>query len=141
MLVARSTAWAAFGCASATITGVPEGSVLVGVYAGTFNGTGNEGSTEVKLYRSPDGGRPVFGNLGEEGSYLKFRGEMNENELQGQILLPLEGTISGKLSADGEALSGTYKFTLPPFDHGTWNAQKQQAAGPCSLNLSVWYLL
>ena len=50
---------------------------------------------------------------------------MNADELQGQILLPLEGTIAGKLSADGETLSGTYKFTLPPFDHGTWNARKQ----------------
>ena len=125
MLVARSTAWAAFGCASATITGVPEGSVLVGVYAGTFNGTGNEGSTEVKLYRSPDGGRPFFGHFLEEGSYLNFKGEMKEDELAGQILLPLEGTIAGKLSAEGESLSGTYKFTLPPFDHGTWNARKQ----------------
>jgi len=124
MLMA-STAWILFGCASATITGVPEGSVLVGVYAGAFNGTGNEGSTEVKFYRSPDGGRPIFGNFGEEGSYLKFRGEMNEDELQGQILLPQEGTISGKLSADGDVLNGIYKFTLPPFNHGTWNARKQ----------------
>jgi len=49
---------------------------------------------------------------------------MTAAELQGQILLPLEGTIAGKLSADGQVLSGTYKFTLPPFDHGTWQARK-----------------
>jgi hypothetical protein len=125
LMLMTSAAWAAVGCASATITGVPEGSVLVGVYEGTFNGTANEGSVEVKLYRSPDGGQPFFGNFGEDGSYLNFRGEMKADELQGQILLPLEGTISGKLSADGESLSGTYKFTLPPFDHGTWQAHKQ----------------
>ncbi len=125
LMLILSAACAAFGCASATITGVPQGSVLVGVYEGTFNGTANEGSVEVKLYRSPDGGKPFFGNFGEEGSYLNFRGEMKANELQGQILLPLEGTISGKFSADGEALSGTYKFTVPPFDHGTWQTRKQ----------------
>lgn len=64
-------------------------------------------------------------NFGEEGSYLNFKGEMQESELQGQILPPLEGTNSGKLSPDSESLSGDYKFTIPPFDHGTWQAQKQ----------------
>jgi hypothetical protein len=114
-----------FGCSSALVTGVPQGSVLIGVYEGTFSGTGNEGSIEVKLYRSPDGHQLCFGNLGEEGSYLNFSGELKGNEMQGQILLPLEGTISGELSSDGETLSGTYKFTVPPFDHGTWQAQRQ----------------
>jgi hypothetical protein len=125
LMLVSSTAWAVFGCASATITGVPEGSVLVAVYEGAFNGTANEGSVEVKLYRSPDGGKLFYGNFGEEGSYLNFKGEMREAELEGQILLPLEGTISGKLASDGETMSGTYKFTLPPFDHGTWQAQRQ----------------
>ena len=125
LMLVSSTACAVFGCAAMTVTGVPEGSVLTGVYEGTFNGTFNEGSVEVKLYRSPDGSKLFFGNLGEEGSYVNFRGEMNKDELQGQILLPLEGAISGKLSSDGQALNGTYKITLPPFDHGTWNAGKQ----------------
>jgi hypothetical protein len=120
-----SAACAVLGCTSTLVTGVPEGSVLVGVYEGTFNGTGNEGSIEVKLYRSPDGSMPCYGNFGEEGSYLNFRGKMQADELQGQILLPLEGTITGKLSSDGESLSGTYKFTIPPFDHGIWQASKQ----------------
>ena len=124
-ILVSSIAWLAFGCSSAIVTGVPEGSVLVGVYEGTFNGVYNEGSIEAKLYRSPDGSRPFFGHFLEEGSYLNFSGEMAEDELQGQILLPLEGTISGKLSSDGEALNGMYKFTLPPFDHGTWNARKR----------------
>ena len=125
LVLITSAACLAFGCAGMTVTGVPEGSVLTGEYKGTFNGTFNEGSVEVKLYRSPDGSKPFFGNFGEEGSYLHFRGEIKESELQGQILLPLEGTISGKLSADGESLNGMYKFTIPPFDHGTWQAQKQ----------------
>jgi len=125
LILMTSAACAVLGCASTLVTGVPEGSVLVGVYQGSFNGTGNEGSVEVKLYRSPDGGKPFFGNFGEEGSYLNFKGEMMADELQGQILLPLEGTISGKLTADGESMSGMYKFSIPPFDHGTWQAQKQ----------------
>ena len=123
-MLLSSAAWAAFGCSSTIMTGVSQGSVLVGVYQGTFNGAFNEGSVKVKLYRSPDGGNPFFGNFGEEGSYLNFKGEMTAAELQGQILQPLEGTIAGKFSADGQALSGTYKFALPPFDHGTWQARK-----------------
>jgi hypothetical protein len=122
MLMA-SVACVAFGCAA--ITGVPQGSVLIGVYKGTFNGVYNEGSVEVKLYQAPDGSKPFYGDFGEEASYLNFKGAMQEGELQGQILLPLEGSISGKLSPDGGSLSGDYKFTIPPFDHGTWQAQKQ----------------
>jgi len=125
LMFVSSVACLAFGCAEMTVTGVPQGSVLNGVYEGTFNGAFNEGAVEVKLYRSPDGSQPFFGNFGEEGEYLNFKGEMHQGELQGQILLPLEGTISGKLSPDGESLSGDYKFTIPPFDHGTWQAQKQ----------------
>jgi hypothetical protein len=123
LLLVLTITCAAFGCAA--MTGVHQDSVLIGVFEGTFTGADNEGSIEVKLYRSPDGSNPCFGNFGEEGSYLNFRGEMKADELQGEILLPLEGTISGKLSSGGEALSGTYKFTVPPFDHGTWNARKQ----------------
>jgi hypothetical protein len=125
LMIISVAAWTAIGCTSSIVTGVPQGSVLVGLFEGTFNGTDNEGSIEVKLYRSPDGSQPCFGNFGEEGSFLNFRGEIRENELQGEILLPLEGTISGKLSSDGESLSGTYKFTVAPFDHGTWKARKQ----------------
>ena len=125
LMLVSCTACSVFGCAAMTVTGVPEGSVLTGVYEGTFNGTFNEGSVEVKLYRSPDGSKLFFGNFGEEGSYLNFKGEMMADELQGQILLPLEGTVSGKLTADGESMSGMYKFSIPPFDHGTWNARKQ----------------
>jgi len=125
LMLVLSTAGSVFGCAEMTVTGVPEGSVLTGIYEGTFNGTFNAGSIEVKLYQSPDGSKLFFGHFDEEGSYLNFRGEIKENELQGQILLPSEGTISGKLSSDSQALSGTYKFTLPPIRHGTWQAQKQ----------------
>ena len=125
LVLVAGVACLAFGCADLTVTGVPEGSVLTGVYKGTFNGTANEGSIEVKLYESPDGSKLFFGSLGEAGSYLNFSGEIKGSELQGQILLPSEGNVAGKLSSDRAVMSGTYKFTLPPFDHGAWQAQKQ----------------
>jgi hypothetical protein len=123
LILVSCAAGLTFGCAA--MTGVPQGSVLLGVYAGSFTGAFNEGSIEVKLYQSPGGAKPFYGHLGEEGSFVNFEGEIKADELQGQILLPLEGTISGKLSSDGQSLSGSYKFTLPPFDHGTWHARKQ----------------
>ena len=125
LVLMAGVAFAVFGCASALVTGVPEGSVLTGVFEGTFNGTMNEGTIEVKLYESTDGSRLFFGTLDEEGAFLHFKGGINENNLQGQILLPSEGTIDGELSADGDSISGTYKFSLPPFNHGTWQARKQ----------------
>jgi hypothetical protein len=125
LMLVFSAACAMFGCASTLATGVPEGSVLLGVYQGTFNGAYNEGTVEFKLYRSPEGSRSFYGHFDEGGSFLNLTGEMKENDLQGQILLPLEGTISGNLSDDLQSLSGTYKFTVAPFDHGTWQASKQ----------------
>jgi hypothetical protein len=125
LVLTTGFACAMFGCASSLVTGVPEGSALTGVYEGTFNGTGNEGTVQVKVYRSPDGSRLFFGMFDEDGAFLHFKGGISENDLQGQILLPSEGTIDGKISSDGESLSGTYKFSLPPFNHGTWQASKQ----------------
>jgi hypothetical protein len=133
-MLAASVACVVFGCAS--MTGVPKGSVLTGVYRGTFKGAYNEGSVELRLYQARDGSRTLNGHFGQEGSYLNFEGTMQAGDLQGQILLPVEGTIAGKLSPDGESLSGDYKFTVPPldlgtsriwslFDHGTWQALKQ----------------
>ena len=123
LLLVSCTACAVFGFTA--MTGVPQGSVLVGVYKGAFNGDYNEGSIEVKLYQSPEGNYRFDGNLGQNGNFVNIEGEMKAGELQGQILLPFEGTLSGKLSTDGESLSGTYKFNVPPYDHGTWQARKQ----------------
>jgi len=123
LLLASCAACALFGCAA--MTGVPQGSELVGVYNGAFNGDYNEGSIEVKLYQSPAGGYRFDGHLEQNGNFVNIEGEMKAGELQGQILLPFEGVISGKLSTDGESFSGTYKFNVPPYDHGTWQARKQ----------------
>lgn len=134
LILSASFACLAFGCAA--VTGVPRGSVLIGIYKGTFNGAYNEGFIKVKLYQAPDGSKQFYGDFDQQGSYLHFSGAMQEGELQGQIFLPVEGTITGKLSPDDKLLSGDYKFTVPPlntgashtwslFDHGTWQAVKQ----------------
>ena len=93
LMIVSSIAWAVFSCSSAIMTGVPQGSVLVGVYQGTFNGVGNEGTIEVKLYRSPDGGRPFFGHFLEEGSYLNFKGEIRKTNWRDKSSSRLKGPL------------------------------------------------
>ena len=114
-----------FGCAS--LEGLPQGAVLVAEYQGSFTGKFFWGSMGIKVYEAPGGSRPVIGWLEQEaelGSMVVFRGDMQGPRFQGQFTLAA-GTISGELTADGRFLSGTYNFTDPPFDHGTWQAQKK----------------
>jgi hypothetical protein len=113
-----------WGCAA--MQGLPQGSVLVGDYEGSFNGKFFWGSIEVKIYDAPGGSRPVFGRLRQEAEegFTDFRGEMNGPRLEAQFTIA-DGTVSGELSADGRLMTGTYRFTDWPFDHGTWSAQKK----------------
>ena len=113
-------------CGCAGMTGVPQGSVLTGDYEGSFNGKFFWGSIEVWVYDAPGGTRPVFGRLHQEAEegFLDFRGEVKGSRLEAQFTIA-DGTVSGELSADGRSMTGTYRLTDPPFDHGTWNAQKK----------------
>jgi hypothetical protein len=54
-IVMTGAACSMFGCAAMTV--VPQGSLLIGVYKGTFNGVHNEGSVEIKLYQKK--GKPL----------------------------------------------------------------------------------
>jgi hypothetical protein len=120
-----SAAFALFGCAS--LEGLPQGAVLVGEYQGSFTGKFFWGSTGIKVYEAPGGSRPVIGWFEQEaepGSMIVFRGDMQGTRFQGQFTI-VDGTISGELTADSRSLSGTYNFTDPPFDHGTWQIQKK----------------
>jgi hypothetical protein len=113
-------------CACAGMQGLPQGSVLTGDYKGPFNGKFFWGSIEVKVYDAPGGSRPVFGRFqqqAEEG-LLDFRGEVTGSRQEAQFTIA-DGSISGELSADGISMSGTYRLTDPPFDQGTWSAQKK----------------
>ena len=124
LVIILLTPLALAGCAA--VTGVPQGSVLLGVYEGSFNGKFDWGTIEVKLYQSP-GGAKIFTGAFMEGAEFpaNFNGQMNEGKMQGALIGDLDGTVSGELSADAKSMSGTYKINDPPFDHGTWNAQKR----------------
>jgi hypothetical protein len=113
-------------CCCAALTGVPQGSVLLGVYEGSFNGKFDSGTIEVKLYQSPTGAKIFTGSFMEGAQFpANFNGQMNDGKMQGSLIGDLDGTVSGELSADGGSMSGTYKINDPPFDHGTWNARKK----------------
>ena len=112
------------GCAG--LTGVPQGSVLLGVYEGSFNGKFDSGTIEVKLYHSPTGAKIFTGSFMEGAQFpANFNGQLADGKMQGALIGDLDGTVSGELSADGRFMSGTYKINDPPFDHGTWKAQKR----------------
>jgi hypothetical protein len=124
LVIILGTTFALSGCAA--LTGVPQGSVLLGVYEGSFNGKFDWGTIEVKLYQSPAGAKIFTGAFMEGAEFpANFNGQMNEGKMQGALIGDLDGTVSGELTADGRSMSGTYKINDPPFDHGTWNAQKR----------------
>jgi len=112
------------GCTA--LSGIPKGSALLGVYEGSFNGKFDWGAIEVKLYQTPSGTK-VFSGSFMEGSQFpaSFNGQLADGKMQGALIGDLDGTVSGELSADGRFMSGTYKINDPPFDHGTWKAQKR----------------
>jgi hypothetical protein len=112
------------GCAA--MSGLPQGSVLVGDYQGSFNGKFFWGTIEVQVYEAPGGARPVFGRLkqqAEEG-FTDFRGQMTGNRLEARFTIA-DGTVTGELSPDGRSMTGTYQFTDFPFDQGPWTATKR----------------
>jgi hypothetical protein len=113
-------------CSCAGLTSVPKGSTLLGVYEGSFSGKFDWGTIEVKLYQTPAGTKVFTGSFMEGAQFpANFNGQMADGKLQGSLIGDLDGTLSGELSADGRFASGTYKINDPPFDRGTWKAQKR----------------
>jgi hypothetical protein len=120
-----AAAFALSGCT--TMQGLPQGAVLVGEYQGSFTGKFFWGTMGIKVYETPGGSRPVVGWFEQEaepGAMIVFRGDMQALRFQGEFTMA-DANISGDLSADGKSLSGTYTFSDPPFDHGTWQAEKK----------------
>jgi hypothetical protein len=115
---------ALYGCAA--MTGIPKGSTLLGVYEGSFSGKFDWGTIEFKLYQTP-GGTKVFTGSFMEGAQFpaNFTGQLVNGKIEGSLIGDLDGTLTGELSADGRSMSGTYKINDPPFDHGTWKAQRR----------------
>jgi hypothetical protein len=113
-------------CGCAAMTGMPKGSTLLGVYEGSFNGKFDWGTIEFKLYQTPAGAKVFTGSFMEGAQFpANFTGQVADGKIQGSLIGDLDGTLSGELSADGSLMSGTYKIDDPPFDHGTWKAQKR----------------
>jgi hypothetical protein len=124
-VILLAATFALSGCAA--LSGVPEGSVLVAVYDGSFTGKFFWGTIQVKVYEAPGGLRPVFGWVEQEaepGAFQNFQGAIKDSRFEGQFTVA-NGSISGELSADGALLTGAYNFTDFPFDHGTWSAKKK----------------
>ena len=112
------------GCAS--VTGLPQGSVQIGDYKGSFNGHFIWGDIEVQVYEAPGGARPVIGNMQQTGqqNMLVFRGEVTGNRLEATYGF-LYGSVTGELSPDGTTWSGTFKIEDGPQDQGTWKATRR----------------
>ena len=106
---------------------IPEGSKLLGVYWGLFDGDMVlvDGIIHIELYQTPKGKKLITGIFEQEdtGDSTLFHGEMVGNSLKGTFNAPLHGTISGKLSKDGSQLSGTFE-TIELRD-GDWKAKKE----------------
>jgi hypothetical protein len=112
------------GCAA--LQGLPQGSVLVGDYEGSFEGKFSWGTIGVNVYEAPGGARPVLGYLQQtaQQSLLNFHGELKASRVEAEFAF-VYGGITGELSPDGRTMSGTYKITDAPFDQGTWKAAKR----------------
>jgi hypothetical protein len=122
--IVLSAALAMIGCAA--LSGVPKGSTLIGLYEGSFNGKFDWGTIEVKLYKTPAGAEVFTGSFMEGAQFpANFTGQMADGKMRGSLIGDLDGTLSGELSPDKRSMSGTYKINDPPFDHGTWKAQKR----------------
>ena len=124
LVIILLTPLALSGCAA--VMGVPQGSVLLGVYEGSFNGKFDWGTIEIKLYQTPSGAKTFTGSFMEGAEFpANFSGQMANGKMEGGLIGFLNGTVWGELSTDAKSMSGTYKINDPPFDHGTWSAQKR----------------
>jgi hypothetical protein len=115
-------------CGCAVISGVPQGSALIGVFEGSFTGKMNSGDVEVKLYRTPGGAMEFTGFFMEDGQNpTAFNGKLENGRMEGVIEVFVgSGILAGQLSDDGRSMSGTYKILgVLPEEYGTWNAAKK----------------
>lgn len=53
------------------------------------------------------------------------RGKMEASSLKGEMQGKFNGTLNGKISSDGNRLTGSYNITTPDVDKGIWQAQKK----------------
>lgn len=110
---------------------IPEGSRSLGVYDGPFNGVRYGGTIRVELLQTPEGAKLFRATVSVEPNEISVpkalfvRGEMTGNALQGEFQGSATGTFSGRLSPDGNRLTGAFDIISPGLNNGTWKAQKK----------------
>ena len=113
----------------ADLKNVPEGSQSLGVFEGSFEGKLNEGTIRIELFKMPQGGKMFTGNLtgGNVQATVFVRGTITANKLEGKFRAPVNGTLTGQLSAAGNQLSGSFTMESSRMhpDSGTWKAIKK----------------
>jgi hypothetical protein len=117
------------GCAGAKF--IPEGSQSLGVYEGSFSSDMYQGSLRVHLFQTPEGDKLFEANFHRDTTdptvrqVFFARGKITANSLEGKMQGDFSGNLTGKLSQDGNRLTGSYNITTPDVDNGTWKAQKR----------------
>jgi hypothetical protein len=110
---------------------IPEGSQSLGVYEGSFDGNVYDGDLRFHLFQTPEGDKLFEANFVRNtqdptvGPDFFVRGKMEASSLKGEMQGEFNGTLTGKLSSDGNRLTGSYNITTPDVDKGTWQAQKK----------------
>ena len=110
---------------------IPEGSQSMGVYEGSFNGNVYNGDLLFHLFQTPEGDKLFEANFVRNtkdpsvGRDFFVRGKMGASSLKGEMQGEFNGTLNGKISSDGNRLTGSYTITTPDVDKGTWQAQKK----------------
>ena len=110
---------------------IPKGSKSLGVYEGSFSGNMYEGTLRIELFQTPKGNKLFEGTFYRNTAYPDARkvffvqGNMKSSSLEGTMQADFSGTLTGKISSDGNRLTGSYNITQPDLDTGTWRAQKK----------------
>ena len=108
---------------------IPEGSLSLGVYEGSFDGVRYGGTIWIHLFQTPEGDKLFGATIAIEpfepdvDLALFVRGKMTANSLEGEFQGNASGTLSGQLSSDGHQLTGS--FNLTDLNNGTWQAKKK----------------
>jgi hypothetical protein len=100
---------------------IPEGPQSLGVYEGSFSGDRYGGSVRIHLYQTPQGTQLFEGDF--KGDTLEvslyIRAKIADSNLEGTFQGIASRKVTGQISSDGNALSGSYDLEIPGPDNGT----------------------
>lgn len=110
---------------------ISKGSQSLRIYEGSFDGVRYGGTIRVHLFKTHEGVKRFRATVALEPnepmvpSALFVRGKVTANALEGEFQGNATGTFSGRLSSDGNHLSGTFDLISPDLNDGTWMTQKK----------------